>query len=494
MNYLLVSKYLGHFSAAMAALMLPSMIWSVYFAEWTVLLSFLEAMAISLVAGLVLSMIGRNASKQLFQRETLAMVGLGWLLLAFLGGLPFWTSGELTLLDAYFESMSGFTTTGASILTDIEALPKSLLFWRSFTHWLGGMGIIVLFIAVLPYLGAGGKQLFKSEAPGPDPHGFSPRIKDTASMLYKIYFGFTVLQTILLMLAGMSFFDALCHTFGTLATGGFSTYSASVGHFNSLAIEVIIIVFMVLAGTNFALFFAMILGDWKAPLKNTEWRVYMFVLLIATILITINLMGIQGQVSRSPEIQQTDYTFGHALRAAAFQVVTITTTTGYATEDFNQWPYFSRVVLVLLMFVGGCAGSTGGGIKFVRFIILAKMTYWRLEHTFRPKTIRPIRLGDNIIDADIQRTVYGFFVLHVFIFALGSMILSLLGLPFETATTAVIATLNNIGPGLELVGAIENYAFVPDLGKGLMILFMAMGRLELFCICVMFIPSFWKHS
>jgi len=495
MNYRLVSKYLGHFTLAVGLLMLPSALCAVLFRDWASLIDFGESMAVALAIGGTFTALGYKAPDRMFQREGLALVGIGWLITAAISALPFIFSDTLGPVDAYFEAMSGLTTTGSTVLENIEAVPPSILFWRSFTHWIGGMGIIVLFIAVLPYMGAGGKQMFKSESPGPDPRGLSPRIRDTASTLWKIYLGLTVVQTILLMIAGMSLFDALTHTFGTLATGGFSTRNASVAAFDSFAVEAIIIVFMVLAGTNFGLYFAMLHHDWLAPLKNTEWKAYILILGISATLITINLMGVQGAVDVDAQAPQTpDYSVTQAARHATFLTVSIMTTTGFGTEDFDQWPYFSRTLLVVLMFVGGCAGSTGGGIKVVRFIMLFKMAYWRLESTFRPKTVRPIRVNGQVVDEDTQRTVYAFFFIYLMIFAAGSLFMSFLGLPFQTAVTSVIATLNNIGPGLEHVGAIQNFHFIPASGKIFLSLCMAMGRLELFSICVIFLPSFWKHS
>jgi len=495
MNYRLLSKYLGHFSLAIALFMLPSLLCALYYNEWRSVVAFIESMFAACIFGVSLTIIGRGASEQFFQREALALVGIGWLISGGLGALPFIAAGLLSPVDAMFESVSGFTTTGATVITDIEATDKGLLFWRSFTHWLGGMGIIVLFIAVLPYLGAGGKQLFRSESTGPDPRGLRPRIKNTASILWRIYLALTLLQTVLLMLAGMNLFDALCHTFGTLATGGFSTRQASVAAYDSVAVEIIIIIFMGLAGTNFGLFFAMRRGDWLAPFKSTEWRVYVIILIVASLLIMVNLVGIQGDVALGPEAAATsEYSLGGALRTAAFQVVSIMTTTGYATENFDAWPQFSRTLLFLLMFVGGCAGSTGGGVKVVRVIMLAKMAYWRLESTFRPKTVRPIRVDTSIVDESTQKTVYGFFVLYMGIFAFGTLFMALLGLPLETAFSAVAATLNNIGPGLQHVGAVHDYSFIPPSGKLFLTLCMVMGRLELFSICVFFIPSFWRQG
>ncbi len=506
MNPWVVSKFLGQFLLALAALMAPSAAWSVWYAEWATLIAFLKAMALTAAAGGLMTLLGRRAKNILFQREALGLVGIGWLLLAGAGALPYMLAGVMGPVDAYFESMSGFTTTGSTVLTDIEAAPKGILFWRSFTHWVGGMGIIVLFIAVLPYLGAGGKQLFRSETPGPEPSGLSPRIRDTASILWRIYLAFTVAQTVLLMAAGMNLFEALCHTFGTLGTGGFSTRQASIAGFNSLAVEIIIIVFMALAGSNFSLYFAMWHGDWRALFKNTEWNVYIAIFVIATFLIAVNLLwaapasrpgnaAIAGDADDRATLPASGpYGAPHAIRLSAFQVVSIMTTTGYCTHDFDCWPEFSRMLLVVLMFVGGCAGSTGGGIKVIRIVMLAKMVYWRVESTFRPKTVRLIRINDAIIDDGVQRMVYAFFVLYIAVFVGASLCMAALGLPFASAATSVAATLNNVGPGMELVGAVEDFSQVPGAGKALLSLCMVMGRLELFSICVLFLPAFWKHS
>ncbi|HEO69903.1 MAG TPA: hypothetical protein ENN80_01470 [Candidatus Hydrogenedentes bacterium] len=566
MNYRLVAKYLGHFLLALGLLMIPSAGWAVYFAEWRVLKAFVGSIGLSTAAGAGLAYWGKAAGGRLFQREALGLVGVSWLVAAALGALPYVFAGVLGPVDAYFECMSGFTTTGSTVLTDIEGTYKGILFWRSFTHWLGGMGIIVLFIAVLPYLGAGGKMLFRSESPGPDPRGLRPRIQDTAFILYVLYGGFTVLETIALMLAGMDLYDALCHTFGTLATGGFSTRQASIGAFDSVAVDLIIIFFMICAGGNFALYFAVLRRKWRAPWRDTEWRVYIGLLLIGTAAVTLNLMGVQhhsaiedsacevsgamrkltpAQRSAVEEVEavydseiatleaalgspdepggaegraealrerlavlragraeawtaaantRPYASFPEALHHAAFQVVSIMTTTGYCTADSDTWPYFSRMLLMIFMFIGASAGSTGGGIKVVRVIMLVKMAYRRLEHMFRPRTIRAIRISGQVIEDDTQQTVYAFFVLYVLWFAGGALFMSLLGLPFQTAATSVAATLNNIGPGLEAVGATMDYHLVPTVGKLFLALCMALGRLELFSILVLFAPAFWRKN
>ncbi|MCH7960339.1 MAG: TrkH family potassium uptake protein [Candidatus Hydrogenedentes bacterium] len=492
MNYRLVARYLGFFTVAIGGLMLPAMAWAVYYREWDALVALAFSILVGSVVGGLLILLGRKAPDQMYQREALTLVSVSWVVAAAVGALPFIFGNVLGPVDAFFESMSGFTTTGSTVIQDIEACPKSILFWRALTQWIGGMGIVVLFIAVLPYLGAGGKLLFRSEGSGPDPRGLSPHIKDTASLLYKIYLGLTLVETLALMLTGLSFYDALSHTLTTLSTGGFSPNQASIAAYDSLAAEVIIIVFMIVGGTSFAIFFAMLRGNWKAPFENTEWRVYISIILIAIALMSLNL--IFGSHSAIDGIQTDEgYPFTKAVRSASFQVVSIMTGTGFVTEDFDLWPAFSRMLLVMLMFTGACAGSTAGGMKVVRIIMLAKMAYWSVENTFRPKTIRAVRIGGEVVSVEVQRMVYAFLVLYVTWFVFGTLFMSALGLPFQTAASSVAATLNNIGPGLELVGATRDFSGIPAAGKLFLTLCMALGRLEMFSICVLFIPSFWIH-
>lgn len=491
MNYRLISKYLGFFTVAIGLLTLPSMLWAVYYQEWNALRGFLLSLLITaLIAGLLIRL-GWNASTKMFQREALFMVTASWFAAALIGAIPFIFTGALGPIDAFFESMSGFTTTGSSVITDIEAQPKSLLFWRSFTQWIGGVGIVVLAVAVLPYLGAGGKQLYKTESTGTDPRGITPRIKDTAYMLYKTYLALTLVMTLMLIMAGMSFYDALCHTLTTLSTGGFSTKQASIAAFDSATIEVIIIFFMIVAGTSLSLIYMMFSKDWKTPFKDAEWRTYAAIMGIATLIITANVwMG----THYSNDIPQAEgYSLITSLRITAFQVVTIVTGTGFGTHDYDQWPHLSRMLLFMFMFLGGCAGSTAGGIKMVRIHILAKMAFWRIENTFTPKTVRAVRINDHVIDDDTRKSVNTFFVLYIACFAIGSIFMSAMGLPFESAMGSVAATLNNIGPGFASVGPTQDFAHIPGIGKLFLSLCMVLGRLELFCICVFFIPDFWRQ-
>ncbi len=493
MNWKVVSKLLGILFIFIGLSMVFSLLWAVHFGEtsphapgapMSPVAALVVSMVISCAIGAALYLVGRKSREDVFRKEGLFVVGVGWLLTAAVGAMPYMLAGVLPNgFDAYFESMSGFTTTGSTVLTDIEAVPKGILFWRDFTHWLGGMGIIVLFLAVLPVLGAGGKQLFRSEVPGPKPDGLKPRIKETASILWKIYLGFSIVEALLLWAQGMSLYEAQCHTFGTMATGGFSTRQASIGAYNSVGIELTVILFMVIAGTNFSLYFQLLRGKPLSLFRDVEWRIYVSLLVAAIALVTINLLAQRAALYS---------TFGKAIRAASFQVVAIMTTTGYGTENFNEWPAFSKWLLVVLMFIGGCAGSTGGGIKVARVIILVRAAFLRLEKVFRPQTVRALRIGRAVVSEETVHSVSGFFVLFMGIFALATLIIASTGVDIITSFSSVAATLNNIGPGLEKVGSIENYAHFSPIVKAVLSLCMVLGRLELFAILVLFVPAFWK--
>jgi len=481
MNFRAVFKLIGILVALVGVSMTPALAWSVYLEEPDVN-ALVESIGICLLCGGILFGVSWQSTQPILRREGMAVVGLGWLLAALFGALPFYLSGTTPqVADAYFESMAGFTTTGSTVLTDIEACPKGVLFWRSFTHWLGGMGIVVLFVAILPILKAGGKQLFRSEVPGPTADTLRPRVSETASMLWKIYVSISVVEVALLYAQGMTFYDALCHTFGTMATGGYSTKNTSVGHYASAGIDWTITIFMLLAGTNFGLYFRLFSGRASAFLKDSEWRFYIGIIVVAVSMVTVDLL-VHGLYE----------SLADGLRYAAFQVVAIITTTGFGTADFEQWPTFSKLVLLGLMFVGGCAGSTGGGIKVIRILVLAKSAALGGERVFRPHVVRALRVGDVTVDNDLRDAIHVYFFLIVGIFAACSLYLAALGLDVLTATTAVIATLNNIGPGLSAVGPVENFSFIPTSGKWLLSLCMVLGRLELFAILVLFVPSFWR--
>jgi trk system potassium uptake protein TrkH len=336
---------------------------------------------------------------------------------------------------------------------------------------------------VLPVLGAGGKQLFRSEVPGPEPDGLKPRVRQTASILWKIYLGFSIAEALLLWAQGMTLFDAQCHTFGTMATGGFSTKQDSIGAYNSVGIELTVILFMIFAGTNFSLYFQVLKRKPLGLFKDVEWRTYISVLLAAIAIVTVNLL-VQSR-SLYP-------TFGRAILAASFQVTSIMTTTGFGTENFNEWPAFSKFLLVVLMFVGGCAGSTGGGIKVARVVILVRAAFLRLEKVFRPKTVRALRIGQTVVREETIHSVSGFFVLFMGVFAVATLVVAATGTDIVTSFASVAATLNNIGPGLAKVGSIENYAHLAPVAKATLSLCMVLGRLELFAILVLFVPAFWR--
>lgn len=481
MNLRTVLRLVGVLIIFIGVSMSFSLFWSLYLGEpdvgalaWSMLICF--------VAGGCLFGLGWQSQAPVLRREGMAMVGLSWLLAALFGALPFYLSGATPdFADAYFEAMSGFTTTGSTILLDIEALPKGVLFWRSFTHWLGGMGIVVLFVAILPYLRVSGKQLFKSEVPGPTAEVLRPRISETAALLWRIYVGLSVLLAIVLVILGMSFYDALCHTFGTMATGGFAVWNKSIGYYDSVVIDFVIVVFMILAGTNFGLYFQVIRGDWKSFWRNSEWRFYIGIILVSTALITVDLV-----------LRHTYGSIFQALRFAGFQVVSIITTTGYGTADFEQWSSFSQLLLVALMFIGGCAGSTGGGMKVVRILVVLKQAYLGMEKVFRPHLVRTLKIGGVPVEDDVRDAILIFFCISLHVVLFGSLAIAAMGVDVITAVTAVIATLNNIGPGLGLVGPVDNFAAIPAAGKYLLSLCMVLGRLELFAVLVLFMPAFWR--
>ena len=461
--------------------------------------TFLAAMLSVLLVAFCLYYVGRNASSQMFEREMLVLVSIGWLIAGVAGSLPFVFSGLLNPVDSLFESISGLTTTGSSVMTAIEEVPKGLLFWRSFIQWIGGMGIVLIFITVLPYLGAGGKHLMQHESYGINTRSFRPRIKESAIVIFNIYMGITILMSVMLILAGMSVFDAICHAFTTLATGGFSTRQASIAAYDSQLIELILILGMVLASTSFILYFELSKRDWRSMIHNTEWRVYLTILTVAILLITINLTWGSPHVDLMLDAEDTarsDFSYAplQALRAASFNTISAMSTTGYATDNFDSWPHFSRMLLIFLMIIGGSAGSTSGGIKVMRVVLLIKMLYWKIENTYRPKTVRAVRLNGEVVPDAVQQTVYNFITLYILVFSATVLLLSAMGLPFITAISAVAATINGVGPGMEHVGAIQDFHLLPDAAKVLLCLVMIMGRLEIFSVCALFFPSFWRKS
>lgn len=534
MNWLLLCRMLGMLGMLVGGSMVFSLPWAFPLFGQTETFEaegfrgLVASLVLCLVIGGGLYLIGRRETGAVLRKEALAIVGLGWVLSGLLGSLPFLLSGvrhlqgdeivPISVADAIFESVSGFTTTGASVLTHLEAppigaasgehpeklVPRCIMFWRCFTHWLGGMGIIVLFVAVLGQLGAGGKALMRREVPGPISEAVRPRVRETALTMWAIYVGLSVLLTGLLYAEGMSIYDAMCHTFGTMATGGFSTWNASVGHFQSATIEWTLIIFMLLAGTNFNLYYMAISQEksdgkhswlrWFAPFyRDPEYRLYLSILTVSTLLLAAGLVAEHRYGSLSE-------TFRHA----AFMSVSITTTTGFGTEDFDQWSSFSRALLLGLMFVGGCAGSTGGGIKVVRFLLFIRILKLEAEQSFRPNVVRPLRIAGVNLDKTLRHEVIVYFSFMLVVFVSSFLLLTAIepGGPWHQTdghdielidcASAVAATLNNIGPGLGAVGPTMNYSLFAPQSKLLLSLLMLIGRLELFAILVLFMPSFWK--
>ncbi|HOD49819.1 MAG TPA: TrkH family potassium uptake protein [Candidatus Hydrogenedentes bacterium] len=498
LNYRFIAKWLGTVALISGCLFLPSIGWAIYYGEYAAIPGILLASAIAWACGGVFSLIGRKASNRLFQREALAIVALSWVVIGLLGALPFICTDTIGPAGAIFESISGFTTTGASVLDNVEAVPKSILFWRSFTHWLGGMGIILLFITVLPYLGAGGKLLVKTESSGPDPKAVRPRVKQSAVILFKIYLGLTVIQVVALLCTGkMDLFESICHAFGALATGGFSTRQMSIAAYDSVAVEIIIIASMISGATSFALYVGILDGNWKSLFQNTEWRALILVLTVSTLLVALNAAGYLGEPQLTPPgaaaaAAASPPSFAHALRASAFSVTSMMTNTGYTTDDYDTWPYFSRMLLVVLMFIGGSAGSTAGGMKVIRSVMLLKMLRHRLETTFCPYTVRALRVDGHVISDDTQRGVLLFVLAYILCFVVCSLVMSLFGLPYDSATSAVATCMSNTGPGLGLVGGAETYSIVPPAGLLFLSFCMILGRLEVLTILVLLMPTFWR--
>ena len=416
-----------------------------------------------------------------YAREGFVAVSLSWIILSISGALPLFLSGEFaSYTDALFETISGLTTTGASILSDVEALSKCNLFWRSFTHWIGGMGVLVLILAVLPLAGGYNMYLMRAESPGPTVGKLVPRVRHTARILYEMYIFMTVIQIILLLITGMSPFEAMTLSFGTAGTGGFGVLNSSIGSY-SVASQAVITIFMILFGINFNVYYLLRVKKPMEACKHEEMRYYLGIIMIAVILITVN-------------IRDSFSSLMEAFHHAAFQVASIITTTGYSTADFNLWPEFSRFILVLLMFVGACAGSTGGGIKVSRVIIMMKLVKNELSYLIHPKRVRQIHFEQHVVTKEVLRSISVFFIAYALIYGASVLLISLDNLDFTTNFTAVAATLNNIGPGLEQVGPVNNFSVFSQPAKIVLMFDMLAGRLELFPLLLLFTPSTWKRS
>ncbi len=451
-----------------------------FIGETYVMNSFLIPMFFCFFVGGLVLIFTRNLKFKITVRTGFLAVALSWTFASVLGAVPFMISGTIPhFADAFFESASGYTTTGASILTEITSLPRTINLWRMQMHWLGGMGIVALTVALLPLIGVGGFQLIKAETTGPEKGKITPKITTTAKILWFIYLGLTVIQAILLMFAGMDFIDAIGHTFATLGTGGFSSLNNSVGGFNSASVDWIITIFMLLAGVNFSLYYQLIIGNGKELLRNSELKAYLLVLAVSIVGIAIFIHPIYGRES---------------LRYASFQAVSITTTTGFVTADYSQWHPFAQMVLFILMFVGGCTGSTGGSIKVLRWVILGKQLMIEIKKMVHPHGIFSVSLNKRVGRKDVVYNVAAFFCLYFILVAITALVAAMNGADLLTSFTASLALVGNIGPGFGAVGPVGNYAFFDPLAKLWFSFAMIAGRLELYTMIIFFTKSYWKNN
>lgn len=480
-NYKVIFHILGILLMLNGLFMFLCLPFSLYYGEGDLLALSISG-SITVFVGFILWQVTKNAkSKELRKREGYLVVTMGWLGMSFFGSLPYLLSGAIPdITNAFFETLSGFSTTGATILTDIESVHKGILFWRSLTQWIGGMGIIVLTVAILPILGIGGMQLFVAEAPGISPDKLKPRIKETAKRLWLIYIGLTLAETVLLWIGGMEFYDAINHGLTTMATGGFSTKNASIAHFTSPFIQYIIILFMFLAGTNFTMTYFGLHGDFKRVVKNEEFRFYFGFCFLISLLVGFIIFGL-GHDS-----------FEKSMRDALFNVVSVITTTGYVTHDYTSWTSFLSVLFFIMMFLGASAGSTAGGVKIVRHIILVRNSLLELKRQIHPSAVIPVRFNEKAVTQDVTFNILAFIMIYISIFALGSIIMATFGVDFMTAIGSVATCLGNIGPGVGTVGPEDNFAHLPGASKWFLAFLMLLGRLELFTVLMLFTPYFWR--
>lgn len=480
LNIKIILNFIGFVLILNGLFMMLGIPFSIYYGDNDILILIACGLGTSFI-GLMLVLATRDHKKEIYKRDGYIMVSLTWIMMALFGAIPFVVHGAIpSYTDAFFETMSGFTTTGASILNNIEELPHGLLFWRSMTQWLGGMGVIVLSIAILPMLGIGGMQLFVAEVPGPTKDKIHPRVRETAKRLWGIYVLFTLVQTGLLLLGGMNLFDAVNHSFTTMATGGFSTKQASIAAYDSPFIHYVMIIFMFIAGTNFTLHYHLLHKNFKVFTQNDEFKFYLKLIGTVTLVVIAGLF-----ISQYSGVEKT-------FRDALFQTVSIITTTGYVTADYELWGPFFQVLFFLLLFTGGSAGSTGGGIKMVRHFVLIKNSFSELKRLIHPRAVIPVRFNKGTIASDIISNVLAFFLFYIFIFILGTLVMSLIGMDFLSAIGASATSLGNVGPGIGTVGPTLNFANVPEIGKWVLSFLMLMGRLELFTVLIIFSPAFWQ--
>ena len=478
MNYAMIRYIIGWILNFEAAFMSPSFVVGLIYREKSAWAIF-ATMLLCLVIGVPMVLLKRPKQAVFYAKDGFVSVGLSWVVLSVMGALPFVISGSIPHpVDALFETVSGFTTTGSSILSDVEALPKCMLFWRSFTHWVGGMGVLVFMLTILPMSGGYHMNLMRAESPGPSVERFVPTVKSTAKILYGIYICLSLLELLLLLVGKMPMFDALTLTFGTAGTGGFGIKNDSIGSYTTYQ-QTVITIFMILFGVNFNVYFLFLLKKIRQGLKNEELRAYLGIILGAILLITVNIAGKFG----NPFL---------AFHHAAFQVGSIITTTGYSTVDFNTWPTFSKTVLVLLMLIGASAGSTGGGIKVSRIVILAKSVKKELKQYIHPHSISKIKMDGKPVEHEVVRSINVFLIAYLLIYAVSMLIVSLDNFDFTTTFTSVAATINNIGPGLDLVGPAANFGILSVPSKLVLIFDMLAGRLEIFPLLLLFVPDTWR--
>ena len=494
LNYQIILHVMGLLLLCNGGFMLLATLVS-WFYQDGVTLEISTAALITLFVGTLLMFTTRGHSKEVKIREGYIIVTFGWIFMALSGALPYVISESIPrFTNAFFETMSGYTTTGASILNDIEAIPKGILFWRSLTHWIGGMGIIVLAIAILPLLGIGGMQLFSAESPGPSADKLKPRITDTAKRLWLIYVSYTLAETILLWVSGMTFFDAINHAFSTLSTGGFSTKNASIAYWNdNPAIQYIIIIFMLLAGSNFVLSYFAFKGKISKVLHDDEFKWYFFFIAGFTAISSL-VVYFQADVSLSSidhpmVLGEGESAFRHSL----FQVLAVITTTGFVTADYTMWTPFLTILFFGLFFLGGSAGSTAGGVKVMRHLIMIKNGLIEFRRTLHPNAILPVRFNGKSISKEIVFNILGFFILYMLAFIIGAVVLAALGLDFETAIGGAASSLGNIGPAFGGLSPVNNFDMLPDFGKWWCSFLMLIGRLELFTVLIILTPFFWRN-
>lgn len=464
--------------------MIPSLLVAVIYSEDISIRCFSLTLIPCLGVGILMTRIFRPSLIKLKARDGFLIVSLSWIISSLIGAVPLTMSGAIpSYVDSFFEVCSGFSTTGSTILSDVESLPKSMLFWRSFTHWLGGMGIIVFAMAFMPSIGVSGQLIASAETPGPTLDKVSPKFSDTARSLYLVYIFFTMLETILLTAGGMSLYDALIQTFGTVGTGGFSNYGNSIAHFTSPYIQWVIIIFMVMCGVNFNLYFTLAKHGPMAMLKDPELRFYLFIIGIAGALITLNLLISGGYASISKGV-----------RDSFFQVTSIITTTGYATADYELWPTFSKMVLFLLMLIGACSSSTGGGVKVIRILISFKLIRRGVSLKLHPNRVTSLTLNGREVPQDIASNIANFVFLYILVIFTGTLIVSFNGYDIITTLSAVVTCVGNVGPGFQKVGPVENFGFFSDFSKLVLSFLMIAGRLELFTFFMLFSPRYWNSN